>query len=65
MFLKDLDLDYNYLIPVGMDDPTVNLRFEKKLSSSMETNNRISFPDVGTCSLHQLYTVFRKKKLRS
>ena len=60
-FLKDLDLDYIYLLQVCMDGPNVNLSFEKKLRSFMETNNRTSFPDVCNCSLHPVHTAFRKK----
>ena len=29
-FMKDLNLDYNHLIQVGMDGPNVNLSFEEK-----------------------------------
>ena len=64
-FMKDLNLDYNHLIQVGMDGPNVNLSFEKKLRSIMETTYETSFLNFGTCSLHPVHTAFRKgiKKL--
>ena len=48
-----------------MDGPDVNLSFEKKLSTSLKTNNRTNFLDVGTWSLYPVYTTFRRgiKKL--
>ena len=60
-FLKDLDLDYNYLIQVSMDGPNVNLSFKEKLHSSMEANNRTSFSDFGTYSYLPVHTAFRKR----
>ena len=60
-FLKDLDLDYNYLIQVSMDGPNVNLSFKEKLHLSMEANNRTSFPDFGAYSYLPVYTAFRKR----
>ena len=42
-----------------MVGPNVKLSFEKKLRSSMETNNKTSFLDVSTCSSHPF--AFRKR----
>ena len=48
-----------------MDGPNVNLSFEKKLQSIMETTYETGFLNFGTCSLHPVHTAFRKgiKKL--
>ena len=64
-FMKDLNLDYNHLIQVGMDGPNVNLSFEKKLRSIMETTYETSFLNFGSCFLHPVHTASRKgiKKL--
>ena len=64
ILLKDLDIDHNYLIQVGMDGPNVNLSFEKKLCRSMESDFNTSFLDMGTCSLHPVHTAFRKGVLK-
>ena len=64
IFLKDLDIDHNYLIQVGMDGPNVNLSFEKKLRRSMESDFNTSFLDMETCSLHPVHTTFRKGVLK-
>ena len=43
IFLHDLDLDYNYLVQVGMDGPNVNLSFENKLCLSIKSDYRTTF----------------------
>lgn len=40
---------------IGMDDPSVNLLFERKLNILYE------FFSLGTCSLHPNHTTFRKR----
>ena len=57
--MHGLDLDYSYLVQVGMDGPNLNLSFEKKLHLSMESDYRTACLDVGTCSLHPVHTAFR------
>ena len=42
-----------------MDGPNVNLPFENKLESNLESINT-SFLSIGTCSLHSIHTAFRK-----
>ena len=58
-FVDKLELESDYLLHLGMDGPNVNLSFENKLESNLESINT-SFLRIGTCSLHLTHTVFRK-----
>ena len=56
---EKLELKSDYLLHLGMDGPNVNLSFENKLESNLESINT-SFLRIGTCSLHPTHTAFRK-----
>ena len=58
-FVDKLELKSDYLLHLGMDGPNVNLSFENKLESNLESINT-SFLRIGTCSLHLTHTAFRK-----
>ena len=58
-FVDKLELKSDYLLHLGMDGPNVNLSFENKLESNLESINT-SFLSIGTCSLHPTHTAFRK-----
>ena len=59
-FAKELDLESNYLLHIGMDGPNVNLSFEKKLLTKLEEDMGATFLKLGKCSLHPVHTAFRK-----
>ena len=58
-FVDKLKLKFDYLLHLGMDGPNVNLSFENKLESTLESINT-SFLRIGTCSLHPTHIAFRK-----
>ena len=59
-FAKELNLDSNYLLHLGMNGPNVNLSFEKKLLTKLEENIGATFLKFGACSLHPVDTAFCK-----
>ena len=58
-FVDKLELKSDYLLHLRMDGPNVNLLFENKVESNLESINT-SFLRIGTCSLHTIHTAFRK-----
>ena len=58
-FVKQLQLDSNFLLHLGMDGPNVNLSFEKKLAAKLQEINT-SFLKIGSCSLHPVHGAFEK-----
>ena len=52
--------DNSYLLQLGMDGPSVNKAFEKKLSGKLHNEMNKSFINVGTCQLHIVHNSFRK-----
>ena len=58
-FVDKLELKSDYLLHSGMDGWIVNLSFENKLESNLESINT-SFLRIGTFSLHLTHTDFRK-----
>ena len=52
--------DNSYLLQLGMDGPSVNKAFEKKLSEKLHNEKSKSFINVVTCPLHIVRNSFRK-----
>ena len=52
--------DNSYLLQLGMDGPSVNKAFEKKLSGKLHNEMNKSFINVGTCQLYIVHNSFRK-----
>ena len=52
--------DNSYLLQLGMDGPSVNKAFEKKLSEKLHNETSKSFINVVTCPLHVVRNSFRK-----
>lgn len=59
-FMKNLKLDVNFLIHIGMDGPNVNLAFQKSLEKDLFDKNGKMIINIGTCSLHPVHTGFMK-----
>ena len=59
-FKQRWHLDDHLLLHIGMDDPSVNLLFEKKLNENFIENSNAEFLQLGTCSLHPVHTAFKK-----
>ena len=59
-FSKEMKWDNSYLFQLGMDGPSVNKDFEKKLSEKFHNEMNKSFINVGTCPLHIVHNSFRK-----
>ena len=60
-FVKQLDIDFKFLLHFGMDEPNVNLSFEDKLTQKLcEVDT--SFLKLGSCSLHPIHSAFQKEK---
>lgn len=51
-FVRDLGLDLNLLLALGIDGPNVNKSFRAKLAKELEKRDATQFLDVGTCSIH-------------
>ena len=49
-FMEKLKLNLSLLLVLGMDGPSVNRSFEKKLKARLEENYTTQILDIGTCS---------------
>ena len=56
--MKDLDLNTDFLIGIGMDGPSVNKSFERKLISKLEKEKGNIFFSIGSCCLHTVNNAF-------
>ena len=50
-FVRDLGLNFNLLLALGIDSPNVNKSF-KSLIDELQKRGATHFLDVGTCSIH-------------
>ena len=66
-FMRNLDLDVKLLLALGMDGPSVNKSFEKKLKKELDNKHFTTVLDVGTCSLHSVNNAFGEgiKRMKS
>ena len=51
-FVRDLGLDLNLLLALGINDPNVNNSFKSKLAKELQKRGAAHFLDVVTCSIH-------------
>ena len=51
-FIKDLNLNTDLLISIGMDGPNVNKSFETSLIAKLEEEKGNSLIPIGSCALH-------------
>ena len=59
-FGKKVELDFRYMLHVGMDGPAVNLKFEKLLkTSALFKSIQKEILSLGTCPLHIVHNAFR------
>ena len=59
-FIRRLDLNTTFFIHLGMDGPSVNKSFEKKLIGRLEKEYQTTFPTLGSCTLHIVHDAFKK-----
>ena len=59
-FGEQMNWNPDLLLQVGMDGPSVNLKFEKDLAVNISEMYGSSFINLGSCSLHQTHNAFRK-----
>ena len=59
-FMKNLNLDNDFLISISMDGPNVNKSFEKKLQKCFNEKGATSFLSLGSCPLHSSHNGFRQ-----
>ena len=57
-FVKKIDLDPNKLLNIGIDGPSVNRKFERKLIQALESNEGANFITIGSCPLHTVNNAF-------
>ena len=57
-FMRELKLDTNYLLSIGMDGPYVNLSFERKLREELQVSKGNNFLSIGSCVLHTVNNSF-------
>ena len=50
--LRDLRLDFNLLLALGIVAPNVNRSFKSKLAEELQKGGATLFLDIGTCSIH-------------
>ena len=48
------------LLQIGMDGPSVNIKFEKELTAAINKLHGVSPINLGSCGLHQTHNAFRK-----
>ena len=58
-FVKQLDIDFMFLLHFGMDGPNVKLSFEEKLTQKLSEVDT-SFLKLGSCSLYPVHSAFQK-----
>lgn len=57
--LKKESIDRNYLLQLGMDGPSVNTCFKRKLEENLKNQcNGKTILDIGTCNLHKVNNSF-------
>ena len=57
-FVRDLGLDLNLLLALGIDSANVNKSFKSKLAEELQKMGATHFLDVVTCSIHISKTRF-------
>ena len=50
--MRDLGLDLNLLLALGIDGPNVNKSFRSKLAKELQKRGAAHFLEVVTCSIH-------------
>ena len=63
-FFKIMQLDSNYLLHIGMDEPNVNLSFESKFATNVEEMD-ITFLRFRSCSLHPFIVAWLTSKIHN
>ena len=58
-FVNKMHCDHSFLLYLGMDDPNVNLAFQKHLQVQLFEENS-TYLDIGTCPLHTIHYGFSK-----
>ena len=57
-FIKDLNLDTNLFMGIGMDGPNVNKKFERDLMKKLDSEKGNSIIPIGNCPLHTVNNAF-------
>ena len=57
-FIKELELNPNLLLHLGMDGPNVNLKFQQDLAKYFDEKG-VSFFNIDTCLLHKVHRSFK------
>ena len=60
-FSKEMGWDTDFLMHLGMDGPSVNLKFQEDLKKDFEETTGEKFLDVDTLTLSKVYTSFKKE----
>lgn len=60
-FGEDMNVNPSHLLHLGMDDPKVNLAFQRQLFKSLRKKSDTSFLDIGTCPLYNLHNTFANR----
>ena len=59
-FVRDLGLDFNLLLALGINSPNGNKSFKSKLTEELQKRGATYFFDIGTCSYsHSKQCFFR------
>ena len=57
-FIKELELNPNLLLHLGMDGPNVNLKFQQDLAKYFDEKG-VSFLNIDTCFLHKVHGSYK------
>ena len=58
IFIKDLSIDTNLMMGIGMDGPNVNKKFEADLIKKLDSEKGNSIMKIGSCPLHTVNNAF-------
>ena len=58
IFIKDLGIDTNLMMGIGMDGPNVNKQFEADLIKKLDSEKGNSIMKIGSCPLHIVNNAF-------
>ena len=57
-FVRDLGLDFKFLLALVIDGPNVSKSFKSKLAEELQKRGTTHFLDVGTCCIHIVSNAF-------
>ena len=57
---NQLEVNRRHLLYLGVDGPTVNVKFERDRNDGLKKKENTTILNLGTCSLHPVHSAFKK-----